>query len=70
MANGYRRVVRCDTCNRDYTDSSESGGYLTEGRSWAICPKCINTDPVYTPTPSDILCPAGLSFYEFILLNT
>ena len=69
MADGYREVVLCDTCNRDYSDSSESGGFLTESRSWAICPKCINTKPAYTPAPSDMLCPAGMSFYNFIVMN-
>jgi hypothetical protein len=30
--------VICDFCNDDYTESEESGGFITGG--YAVCPKC------------------------------
>jgi hypothetical protein len=55
------RMVRCDVCNTDYTDSPISGGYLSG--SWAICPDCVNRNP---PGENDIPCPPGISFANFV----
>ncbi len=32
------RLVCCDSCDEDYTDSTESGGFIFESKG--ICPKC------------------------------
>jgi hypothetical protein len=55
------RIVRCDICNTNYTDSLVSGGYLSG--SWAICPNCVEKNP---PGKDDILCPPGISFADFV----
>lgn len=33
------KVVLCDLCNGNYTDSDEKGGILFSGM--AVCPKCL-----------------------------
>jgi hypothetical protein len=60
-----RRVVICDICNRDYSDSPTSGGYFTG--SWAICPVCAQKES-HRPRKhkGDIICPPGISFADFI----
>lgn len=64
----HREVVICDTCNTDYTDSTESGGLITESRGYAFCPRCVREGRVET-APTGLLCPPHLSFYEFIKRN-
>jgi len=32
------KIVLCDLCNKDYTDSEEKGGFLFSGK--AVCPDC------------------------------
>ncbi|HEX3783931.1 MAG TPA: hypothetical protein VHX38_30075 [Pseudonocardiaceae bacterium] len=61
----YLEVVRCDFCSRDYTASSESGGFISDGRSWAGCPQCVKVGKAKLSS-SDIPCPPNMSFADFI----
>lgn len=63
-------VVICDICNRDYTNSTEKGGFVWSGRG--ICPKCqgdllkeikICKEEKYI----EAYCPANMSFADFII---
>jgi len=63
--------VLCDYCNKDYTDSEETGGILIG--SYAVCPDC-------TPRTLESLkeygemdnirakCPDGVSFRDFVYI--
>lgn len=61
-------TVVCDFCNKDYTDSDESGGVLIG--SYAVCPNCA-PDAVQSAEkhgePVDAVCPANKSFKEWVL---
>jgi len=62
----FHEAVICDFCNADFTDSPESGGFISEGRSWAGCPRCVRKNPRVTVANTDILCPPNESFANFI----
>ena len=63
--------VLCDSCNKDYTDSDEQGGFLF-GTNNTYCPDCAPSalerikgygeDKYITA-----YCPAGMSFKDFVL---
>lgn len=59
-------TVICDFCNRNYTNSAESGGFITESRGWAGCPHCVQRNPKVIVSRTDIPCPPGESFADFI----
>lgn len=62
-------IVLCDDCNRDYTNSTESGGILFGGR--AICPVCA---PAWEADAKKYdeerfikaRCPEGKSFADWV----
>ena len=61
--------VLCDLCNADYTDSSESGGFMFQSK--ACCPKCA---PDFEKSAEGYgeahmigsRCPAGVSFADWV----
>ena len=66
---GIGRLVTCDICDEDYTDRSDSGGFIFG--SYAYCPSCalrcapdirrFNEGHLIRAT-----CPAGVAFAEFV----
>lgn len=59
----FLEVVRCDFCSADYTESAESGGFVSG--SWAACPRCVATNQVVR-TDHDVPCPPSMSFADFV----
>lgn len=62
-------IVICDTCNKDYTDSLVSGGFIFV--SSAICPACakrsMSTIEKYNETKHiRAKCPLSQSFASFV----
>lgn len=62
-------TVVCDFCNKDYTDSPESGGFLFSG--YAVCPKCApkELEKIKGHGEEDGIqgvCPDGMSFADWI----
>ena len=65
------RLVACDDCGVDYTDSQQSGGYIWHNR--ATCPPCADRVLKVLPTQklmrlmaNGLHCPAGTSFADFV----
>lgn len=62
--------VLCDMCNKDYTNSDESGGFLFESK--AVCPKC---EPDFRKTVKKYNeemyikgeCPKETSFKDWVI---
>lgn len=65
------RMVACDDCGRDFTDSAAVGGMILWNR--ASCPDCMAALAHY-PSPAvrarikanAKLCPVGMSFADFV----
>lgn len=63
-------TVLCDLCNADFTDKSDTGGFVFESK--AVCPNCT---PDFLRSVRDnheleyvrAICPEGMPFREFIL---
>lgn len=65
------RLVACDDCGTDYTDSPASGGFVWHNR--ATCPTCADRVLKVLPTQklvrllqSGLHCAAGVSFADFV----
>jgi hypothetical protein len=63
-------VVVCDACNDDYTDSTDSGGFLFG--SHAYCPKCAKRSIERIKGYGEEkyikdYCPEGMSFRDWCL---
>ena len=63
------RIVVCDSCDGDYTDSPESGGLIFEAK--AICPKCAPdwleaAERWHEESFIEARCPEGKGFADFI----
>lgn len=63
------RIVVCDACNKEWTDSPESGGIMF--RSWAVGPCCADRmthNAVKYDEESNIRarCPEGKSFADWV----
>lgn len=58
--------VECDFCSKEFTDSTESGGFLFG--SYAVGPCCAAT-PIRADERKHIKgrCPEGMSFRDFVL---
>lgn len=64
------RTVLCDSCNKDYSNSDASGGFLFG--SHAICPECETN---YRATVKGFgeewnikgECPKGMSFRDWVI---
>lgn len=61
-------MVVCDFCNKDWTDSKQSGGMLFS--SYAVCPDCEaeqrKSIKSYNEEHLITNCPQGTSFADFI----
>lgn len=63
------RLVVCDNCDKDYTDLTDSGGFLFA--SYAVCPICA-PDALRDIADLEELqyirarCPPGMPFSDFI----
>ncbi len=62
--------VYCDYCNKDYTDSKESGGIIFGSK--AICPECapeaLNRIRGYNEEHFiKAYCPEKMSFHQFVV---
>jgi hypothetical protein len=63
-------TVLCDYCNRDFTESDETGDLLVGAE--AVCPRCepqVRERLKMYGEEGDIAaeCPAGMSFWKFVL---
>lgn len=65
------RMVACDDCGADYTDSTAHGGYIWHNR--ATCPTCADRVLKVLPTQKLLRlmqhgshCPEGISFADFV----
>ena len=61
-------IVVCDICNKDFTNSNESGGFIFSG--YAYCPHCATEweekIKEYNEEPSiQAVCPKDKSFADF-----
>lgn len=59
-------LVKCDSCNKDYTNSKEKGGIVvldTEVGGMAVCPKCA---PRFPENKIKYKCPPDLSFADWV----
>ena len=62
-------IVVCDSCEKDYTDSSESGGFIFGSRGY--CPVCAprmmqRINHYGEEQYIKAYCPEGMSFADFI----
>ena len=62
------RTVVCDICNKDFTDSKESGGFIFSG--YAYCPNCAKSGMESVKMYKEeefikAICPKGTSFADF-----
>lgn len=57
--------VICDSCNDDYTNSTECGGILLG--SWAYCPKCTAKLTSSEREQAELCCPAWMPFKDWVL---
>lgn len=63
------RLVACDYCEADFTDSDRSGGFIFESK--AVCPKCA---PAFLESVKKFnelrfiraTCPSNQSFADFV----
>ena len=63
------RAVVCDVCNTDFTDSTDSGGFIFG--SYGYCPACAaKSEPEIEQLGEShyirARCPAGMSFADFV----
>jgi hypothetical protein len=63
-------TVICDICNKDWTDSTESGGLLFGSK--AVCPRCapaVQKDAIRFGETEHIraYCPEGKSFKDWVV---
>lgn len=63
-------LVVCDLCNRDYTQSEVSGGFLFGDK--AVCPECAPEfeRKVHEYNEAQYIkarCPADMSFYDWVV---
>ncbi len=62
------RMVLCDFCNKDWTNSKQSGGMMFS--SYAVCPDCEAEQrasiKMYKEEHLITDCPDGMSFADFI----
>ncbi len=65
------RLVACDSCDTDFTDSPDSGGFIFESKG--ICPKCgpryrqmAEQHGEWTERFVKAECPPGQSFADFV----
>lgn len=63
-------VVLCDFCGDDYTNSTETGGFISD--NWAACPKCHKgmLNQIKKCNEEHLIeayCPANMSFAEFVI---
>ncbi len=59
--------VICDQCNKDYTESNESGGMIWMNR--AICRQCLRNIPGSVNSEKYLFCPPYLSFRDFVYIS-
>jgi predicted Zn-ribbon and HTH transcriptional regulator len=57
------RIVVCDFCSDDHTDSDATGGLIFG--SYAICPKCVHKVQDES-SRINARCPEGTSFGDFV----
>lgn len=62
-------TVLCDFCNKDYTESDESGGFIFGSN--AVCPDCADKTMVDIKKYNEekyirSKCPEGTSFSNFV----
>lgn len=62
-------TVLCDDCNKDFTDSKETGGILFQSK--AICPKCtpkwVGSAKKYNEERFiRAACPIGMPFADWV----
>lgn len=62
------RVVKCDVCNEEWTDRTESGGFLFT--SYAYCPDCAKSryERILEYNEQHLIkawCPPGQSFADW-----
>ena len=63
------KVVLCDLCNKDYTNSKKSGGFLFSSK--AVCPSCSdgflkNVKKYKEEMHIKEYCPKGKSFADWV----
>ena len=63
------RLVVCDICDKDYTDSDESGGFVFGSSGY--CPKCApeQLEVIKKYNEEHFIkahCPTNLSFSDFV----
>lgn len=65
------RLVACDQCGDDYTDSQVTGGFILNSR--ASCPRCgerimrsIPTGRLLHLMQHGLHCPTSMSFADFV----
>lgn len=59
------RIVVCDACNDDYTDSLAIGGLIAG--SYAYCPKCVDSGRFqFSAREIRARCPTLTSFGDFV----
>lgn len=58
--------VKCDICNKDYTESNKSGGFIFKNR--AYCSDCLGFKPLINEELQDQIptCSADMSFADFV----
>jgi hypothetical protein len=63
------RIVVCDFCDADYTDSADAGGFIFSSK--AVCPKCAPATLESAARYGEqrfirARCPDGKSFADFV----
>jgi hypothetical protein len=64
------KTVLCDFCNKDWSDSDKSGGFLFQSK--AVCPDCapgmiVRIEQYHEQSFIRGHCPAELSFKDWVL---
>lgn len=62
--------VLCDMCNKDWTNSEVSGGFLFQSK--AVCPDCedkimASIEKYKEQRFIKSTCPEGTSFYDYVM---
>lgn len=62
------KTVVCDVCNKDYTNSNKTGGFIFSG--YAYCPKCAEKGLSVIEMHGEekniqAVCPKNKSFADF-----
>lgn len=63
-------IVLCDMCNKDWTNSDVSGGFLFQSK--AVCPDCQDELLVSIAKHGEerfvrSTCPKDMSFYDYVM---